>query len=302
MKERSGAPRGASFPGWSANAGPSSHRLIRHPGSSSTRPLQGPSYFQNRTVETGLVADWLADDSVRLVTVIGRAGIGKTSLVCRLLKAMETGHLPDDGGELDVDGIVYLSATGTSRVALPYLYSGILKLLPQQTADQLDALYRDPHVGKEQKMQALCEAFPEGRVVVVLDNFEDVVDPETLAIRDTELDEGLRALLSLPQHGIKVVLTTRYAPPALMLVEPARQKRHDLEEGLESPYAENILREMDADGRLGLKTAPDSLLDDARKWTRGYPRALEALYAILSTDRSATCLISRHGRDGRRRT
>ncbi|MEJ7652481.1 MAG: hypothetical protein WKH64_03550, partial [Chloroflexia bacterium] len=81
---------------------------------------------------------------------------------------------------------------------------------------------------------------------------------------------------------------TRYAPTALMLVEPARQKRHDLDEGLESPYAENILREMDADGKLGLKTAPDSLLDDAKRWTRGYPRALEALYAILSTDRSAT--------------
>jgi len=250
-------------------------------------PALAPTYFQNRTVETSLVADWLADDSVRLVTVTGRAGIGKTSLVCRLLKSMETGGLPD-GGELDVDGIVYLSARGSRRVAFLNLYTDLLKLLPTQTADQLDALYRDPHVGAGQKMQALCEAFPSGRVVVLLDNFEDVVDPETLAIRDSELDEGLQALLRLPQHGIKVVLTTRYAPTALMLLEPARQKRFDLEEGLESPYAENILREMDADGRLGLSTAPDSLLDDARKWTRGYPRALEALYAILSTDRSAT--------------
>ncbi|MEJ7654404.1 MAG: hypothetical protein WKH64_14285 [Chloroflexia bacterium] len=75
----------------------------------------------------------------------------------------------------------------------------------------------------------------------MLDNFEDV-GPRDAAIRDTELDEGLSALLRQPHHGIKVVLTTRYAPTALMLVEPARQRRHDLDEGLESPYAENILR------------------------------------------------------------
>ena len=250
-------------------------------------PARAPSYFQNRTLETGLVADWLADDSVRLVTVTGRAGIGKTSLVCRLLKSMETGRLPD-GGELDVDGIVYLSARGSRRVAFLNLYTDLLKLLPTQTADQLDALYKDPHVGAGQKMLALCEAFPNGRVVVLLDNFEDLVDHETLAIQDAELDEGLRALLRLPHHGIKVVLTTRITPNPLLMVEPGRQRKLDLEEGLESPYAEYILREMDADGRLGLKSAPDSLLDDAGKWTRGYPRALEALYAILSTDRSAT--------------
>ena len=250
-------------------------------------PAAAPTYFQDRVVETSLVADWLADESVRLVTVLGRAGVGKTSLVCRLLKAMESARLPD-GGELDVDGVVYLTARGAHRVALPYLHADLLKLLPQGTADRLEELYNDSEIGAGQKMQELCEAFPNGRVVVLLDNFEDALDPESLAVHDAELDEGLRALLRLPQHGIKVVMTTRYAPPSLMLVEPGRQRRLDLEEGLASPYAENILREMDADGKLGLKTAPNSLLDDAREWTRGYPRALEALYAILSTDRSAT--------------
>ena len=45
---------------------------------------------------------------------------------------------------------------------------------------------------------------------------------------------------------------------------------------------------MDADGKVGLKTASAALLDEARLRTRGYPRALEALFAILSTDRDAT--------------
>jgi len=45
---------------------------------------------------------------------------------------------------------------------------------------------------------------------------------------------------------------------------------------------------MDADGRLGLKNANDDLLNRARERTRGYPRALEALFAILASDRYTT--------------
>ena len=58
-----------------------------------------------------------------------------------------------------------------------------------------------------------------------------------------------------------------------------------MDEGLPSPYAENILREMDLDGKVGLRSAPRTLLDEARQRTRGYPRALEALFALLSADR-----------------
>ena len=71
-------------------------------------------------------------------------------------------------------------------------------------------------------------------------------------------------------------------------VQPGQQARLDLDRGLESPYAENILREMDVDGKVGLKSAPDELLDCARERTRGNPRALEALFAILSADRDTS--------------
>src|SRR5205085_1468392 len=87
---------------------------------------------------------------------------------------------------------------------------------------------------------------------------------------------------------VKVILTTRLMPQDLALFQPGRQRRLDLDEGLSSPYAENILREMDADGKVGLKNAPDSLLNEARERTRGYPRALEALFAILSADRDTS--------------
>lgn len=251
-------------------------------------PGLAPGYFQDRYYETASVGAFLRDEALRLLTVVGRGGTGKTALVCRLLKSLESGQLPDDGGAMSVDGIIYLSATGTRRVNMPNLYSDLGKLLPADTANQLDALYKNPQVSTAYKMQSLLAHFPQGRTVLLLDNFEDLVEPSTLNVHDGELDEALRALLDAPQHGVKVIITTRIPPRALALVQPGRQRRLDLDEGLESPYAENILREMDADGKVGLKSAPDELLAEARERTRGYPRALEALFAILSADRDTT--------------
>jgi len=251
-------------------------------------PGIAPSYFQGRQHETKLIGDFLKDDALRVLTVVGRSGIGKTALVCRVLKSLETGHLPDDGGPLSVDGIVYLSATGTRRLNVPNLFADLCKLLPDDTAKALDTLYKNPQATTEEKMRALLEAFPNGRTVVLLDNFEDVLDPSTRNLLDAELDEALHALLNLPQHGVKVIITTRLALYDLALLQPARQRHLHLEEGLESPYAEKLLCEMDADGKLGLKTAPDNLLKEARERTRGFPRALEALFAILSADRDTS--------------
>ena len=256
----------------------------------NTPPVVAPGYFQDRHVESELVGDFLRADDARLMTVVGRGGVGKTAMVCRLLKALEGGHLPDDLGELSVDGIVYLSPAGAHPVNFPNLFADLCRLLPPETTDRLLQRYRDPHETPAALMRALLDAVPSGRVVVLLDNAEDVIDTDSgeFGITDAALDEALRALLSAPAHGVKVILTTRMAPRGLLLVQPERQRRLDLDEGLDSPYAEQVLRARDPDGRLGLKTAPDALLGQARQRTRGYPRALEALTAILAADRNTT--------------
>ncbi len=249
-------------------------------------PMTAPTYFQDRFPETRQIADFLRDESLRLLTLVGTGGIGKTATVCRVLKALHSGKLPDDLGELPVDGIVYLSTgAGPYRVSGPTLVAGLSKLLPADAAAAFDAIYRDARTPTADKMRALLGHFPNGRVIVLLDNFEDVVAPESCTLTDVDLDEALRALLAAPTHAVKVLITTRARPGDLVLECPERQRVYDLDTGLESPYAENILREMDDDGALGLKDAPDATLSEARELTRGFPRALEALVAILRSDR-----------------
>jgi hypothetical protein len=123
-------------------------------------PGIAPFYFQNRHVETRLVGGFVKADAQRLITVVGRAGVGKTAMVCRLLKTLERGQLPDDGGALPVNGIVYLSTTGSRRVTMPNIFADLCELLPEDKTGRLDALYRDPRVTTEAKVRALLAEFP----------------------------------------------------------------------------------------------------------------------------------------------
>jgi tetratricopeptide (TPR) repeat protein len=251
-------------------------------------PGIAPTYFQDREVENKEIVKFLKYDSLRLMTIVGRGGVGKTAMVCRLLKGLEVGELPDGLGPMKADGIVYLSETGSHRVNFANIFYDLCKLLPNPAAQELDAVYKNPQSSTEGKIQTLLEKFGNGRVVLLLDNFEPVVDTETFAIGDGELDEALRAFLNGVHTTLKIIITTRTPPKPLNLIQPGRQRVLTLDEGLESPYAENILREMDTDGRLGLKSASDDLLNRARERTRGYPRALEAMFAILASDRYTT--------------
>ena len=141
-------------------------------------------------------------------------------------------------------------------------------------------------------MLALLEAFPAREpVVVLLDNLESVMDAEHESLTESALHQALSAVLTAPAHAVTVIATTRVTPTALVKVErPARQRQLRLAEGLDSPDAQIVLRSLDDDGHLGLRDAAEELLDGLREHTRGFPRALEAVKAILDGDATLTPL------------
>ena len=255
-------------------------------------PATAPAWFADRQVETGLLAKYVTDPGIRLVTVTGRGGIGKTAMVCRLLKGLEAGRIPDVDGDLariTAGGIVYLSRNGAHQVEYPALVADLLRLLPAGTAQRLQRLYQDPHHDPAEMMLAVLEAFPAGEpVVVLLDNLESVMDAERETLTEPALHQALAAVLTAPEHAVTVIATTRVTPAGLLKIEPARQHRLRLEDGLGSPDAQTVLRALDGDGRLGLRDAPGELLDGLREHTRGFPRALEAVKAILDGDDTLT--------------
>jgi tetratricopeptide (TPR) repeat protein len=248
-------------------------------------PGIAPHYFQDRYNEEVEIVRFLNDDSQRMMTIVGRGGVGKTAMVCRLLKGLEGGELPDGLGNMRVEGIVYLSESGSHRVNFANLFYDLCKLLPADAANALDAVYKNPQASTASKMSALLDRFTAGNAVLLLDNVEPLISVETFDIADAELDECLRALLHGAHSWLKVILTTRVAPRGLNLCEPGRQRVLTLDSGLEQKYAIAMLREMDVDAKVGLKTASPEALKRAYERTLGFPRALEALFAILASDR-----------------
>jgi hypothetical protein len=121
-----------------------------------------PVYFQNRHKEIKLVGDFLKNDAERIIVVTGRPGIGKTAMVCHLLKALESGHLPDDGGDMKVGGIVYLGESGIRKVNFFHLFADLCLLLPDDIAERLKRLYKDSYISTTDKMRELLSAFPQG--------------------------------------------------------------------------------------------------------------------------------------------
>ncbi len=256
-------------------------------------PGVAQTYFQDRLVETEQAILFLKNEAQRVLTVVGRGGAGKTAMVCRLLKFVENGGLPDDferkHGRVDVDGIVYLSEAGSRKVNFANLFEDLCKLLPAASAEKLSALYREPQTSTESKTMQLLAAF-QGlkQVIVLLDNFENVVDAEKGQVKDAELDEALRAFLHAPHHPVKIIITTRVSARALDTFEPARQRLLPLDTGLQPEYAREAFVLMDEGNLVGIKNAGAELLNLAVTRTLGLPRALEALYAALRTDRFTT--------------
>jgi tetratricopeptide (TPR) repeat protein len=246
-----------------------------------------PWYFQDRSVEVGLLGDLLRKDEVRLILVAGRGGMGKTTVACRVFAGIELGHLPD-GSPFRADGIVYLNAGGFRQLTLRSVLDDLSRLRPPAAIDRLAAVFTSRHASAADKMHALLAELGGMRVLVLLDGLDRLLDPRTLELRDAELQEGLEALLATPEHGVRVVVTTRTLPASLPPVGPREQETLDLHLGLESPFAESVLEQLDADGTLGLRSAPPELLSEARRRTRGYPKALEALVNVLRTDRTTT--------------
>jgi len=251
-------------------------------------PMLAPIHFQNRFVETRFIAEFLKAESLRMMILVGRGGVGKTAMVCRLLTSLERGQLPDDLGELEVGGIVYLSEGGSHRIGFPNLFGDLCQLLPAEAASRLEQIYKDGQRPVRSKVFLLLEEFRDKPVVVLLDNLENIIDPETRSLMQEDLRDALRAILEAPHHTVKILVTTRIPPQDVLLVQPQRQQTLPLNGGLDSPHAEVLLRALDADGTVGLRNAPDHVLNSVRLRTRGFPRALEAFYGALSADRSTT--------------
>ena len=249
------------------------------------RPLD-VAHFRDRLREMRALCDHLADSSVRLVSVVGRGGMGKTALVSRVLADLEQGKLPIPGEEreIPIDGILYLSARSTG-LGLERIYTDVGRMLGEPTSSKLAAHWADRDTPLAAKVEYLLETMQDGLHLILLDMLEDYLSD------DGEIsEEGLRLFVErcLTQpDGVRLIVTSR---EEVKITAAALHSARSipLREGLPEDEAVALLRDLDPQGTLGLHDAPDDDLRRAARLARGIPRALEILAGILHEDPTAS--------------
>ena len=249
------------------------------------RPLD-VTHFKDRLREIGALCDHLAEGGVRLVSVVGRGGMGKTALVSRVLADLECGRLPIPGTEeaREIDGILYLSGRSTG-LGLERIYTDVGRMLGEPAASKLAARWKYRDMPLAAKVEYLLETMRDGLYLILLDNLED-----TLTEDGAIADEGLRLFVErcLTQpDGVRLVVTSREEVKIAAAALPGA-RCIPLREGLPEEDAVALLRDLDPQGTLGLRDAPEDDLRRAAQLTRGIPRALEILAGILHEDPTAS--------------
>jgi tetratricopeptide (TPR) repeat protein len=253
------------------------------------RPLDVTHTFKDRVREVQALCDYLTDSSVRLVSVVGRGGMGKTALVSRVLGDLERGVLPvlGESGEkkdLHIDGILYLGARSTG-LGLERIYADVGRMLGEPAASMLEARWADRSMPLTAKIEYLLEAVQDGLYLILLDNLEGVMAEDGI-IMEESLRFFVECCLTQPS-GVRLIATSReQVKVSVAALHGARSI--PLCAGLPEYEAVALLRDLDPQGMLGLRDALEEDLQRAAQLTQGIPRALEILVGILHEEPTAS--------------
>ncbi|MFG3558671.1 trypsin-like peptidase domain-containing protein [Micromonospora sp. NPDC047557] len=243
------------------------------------RPFDPQHLFRNRVREATDISRALADATVGVVSVVGRAGIGKTALAARVLNALRAQRWYHDGPWPHVDGVVFLSTRTSSGISSEEV---ILKLAQLTGVADLLRSWSARAVPLHRRMAAVLEAVGERRIIILLDNLEDLLDDRGRLSGDDELGALLTELLQVA-IPLSFLITSREPvelPPPVM----SRTRTVELRTGLPHDEAVRMLRELDPQADYGLAVSTDEVLGSVSAAVHGLPRALQLVAGMLAND------------------
>ncbi|MER5946779.1 trypsin-like peptidase domain-containing protein [Streptomyces sp. NPDC001904] len=240
----------------------------------------GIELFKNRTRERDAISAQLSDPAVRMVTLTGRRGIGKSALAAKVMDLLDRGQWPGSARGPLPSGFVNLS-TRTSGISLERIYFDCARLLGTESQDHLRQVWNTTSA-EHDRLDALFTAMGDRLVIILLDNLEDILDDDG-TIADPGFAVFIDCLFRAPRATPRLLVTSQLPvrlPPELRRFAA----QIELSKGLEDTEAVALLRELDHDGTLGMADLSDDELLRAAVHVHGVPRALELLVGALADD------------------
>jgi tetratricopeptide (TPR) repeat protein len=242
-----------------------------------------PSRFLDRTEQTHDLGAFLHDPEVRLVSILGRVGIGKSALAGHALAAEAAARPEDgdgaDGGARRPDAVIFFDSR-TTGMSLEDVYADLRRLVDDQAAGRLAEYWSRTDTTLRENVDALLDTLHGLRIIVALDGLDRFVEDGAIS------GEGLRSFVEacLERHDAPCLVATSRVdltvpPEAFPVIRSVR-----LRDGLPVPDAVALLRSLDPQDELGLADAPESELARAAEVAAGVPRALQLLAGMLQDD------------------
>jgi tetratricopeptide (TPR) repeat protein len=236
--------------------------------------------FRDRTEEQRRFRDLFEDPRTKFICVVGRPGIGKTSLLATFCSQLERRESRDSSGKVpEIKGVVYV--TCRTGLTLYELISHLILLLGDAPDTEVLRGLHDPACPLRFRIEAVLGKLREGTYVLALDQIENILSSED-AIADPELREFFDISLST-RHGLRILASSRRR----IVLSPSSTKAVrflNLDVGLPEGDGVLMLRDFDADGQIGLRDAEEEELRAAVHACHGIPRAIEALAGMLACD------------------
>ena len=262
--------------------------------------------FVDREVYLAELIRVVADESARLILIVGQSGMGKTALAAKFCDDLEKagyylsqsasvrGELVEpcppfdklrangvlvldsweERGGVSIRAIIYISRAELQTITIDHILRKLAQSLDAEANGRVAPILGDPRADATVKTEALLDALRGGLTLLVLDNFETLLDNG--AIRNPDIAAFLETACAT-QHGLNIIITSRYDVP-LAAFESVR--RIHLNTGVRLPDAVGLLR------RLGktvesVCAAPDDELEQLANAVFCVPMALKSLVGFL---------------------
>jgi hypothetical protein len=241
------------------------------------RPFTPEHLFRDRVREAEAVSAALADPTVGAVVIAGRPGMGKTALAGHVTHALRHGRWVHPGGGPLPDGLVFLSTRTSSGITSDEI---VVKLAQVTGRPELVRIWAAEGMPLRRRVAELVEVVEEHRLIVLLDNAEDLLDNDRIA------DHDLAALVEgfiLAEAGTTLLFTSRESV-VLEGLDLRRVRVVELRSGLPQVESIGLLRELDPQGEYGLAGSSAQDLGGVARRVHGIPRALQLVVSLLAND------------------
>lgn len=236
--------------------------------------------FKDRTIVREQIRAMLFDSTTKLVSLIGRGGMGKTATVSKVLNDIENHRNDTFSVDTKLDGIIYLGAR-TEEITLEKILGNVVNLFENIISDDLHQIISNSSLSDEEKLTQLFEQISNRKFIILLDNLEDIQDEEGRILNE-QIELFIKIFLTTDFNG--TLLVTSRVPLQLDQSLMQYDQRIPLVDGIPKEDAIELLYELDPHGHFGLRDSSTEDISNIVDLTHAVPRSLEVIASMLAND------------------